>query len=232
MYLLPVGSAGNGLRRGYSFLARLASVCMTRVISFIDGQNLFYAARQAFGYSSPNYDPKRLTDVVAQTRGWTVAGVQFYTGMPDLHDNPFWHRFWTAKCAVMRDQGVATFTRPLRYRDETVELPGGGIVTTRIGREKGIDVRIALDIVRLARSGACDVALVFSQDQDLAEVANEIRAIAQDQVRSIKMACAFPVSPRYANRRGIDKTDWIRLDQSTYELALDPRDYRPKRVPG
>ena len=205
---------------------------MTRVISFIDGQNLFYAARQAFGYSSPNYDPKRLTEVVARNRGWTVAGVQFYTGMPDLHDNPFWHRFWTARCAVMRDQGVATFTRPLRYRDETVELPGGAIVTTRIGREKGIDVRIALDIVRLARSGACDVALVFSQDQDLAEVANEIRAIAQDQVRSIKMACAFPVSSRYANRRGIDKTDWIRLDQSAYELALDQRDYRPKRVPG
>jgi uncharacterized LabA/DUF88 family protein len=231
MHLLPVGSAGNGLRRGYSFLARLASVCMTRVISFIDGQNLFYAARQAFGYSSPNYDPKRLTELVAGSRGWTVAGVQFYTGMPDLHDNPFWHRFWTAKCAVMRDQGVATFTRPLRYRDETVELPGGGIVTTRIGREKGIDVRIALDIVRLARSGALDVALVFSQDQDLSEVANEVRAIAREQGRWIKMACAFPASPAYANRRGIDKTDWIRLDQATYDQAIDPRDYRPRRVP-
>jgi len=203
-----------------------------RVVSFVDGQDLFHAARQAFGYAHPNYDPGRLTEVVAAVRGWTVAGVQFYTGMPDLHDNLFGHRFWTAKCAVMRDRGVATFTRPLRYYHETVDLPGGGKGTARIGREKGIDVRIALDIVRLARSGACDVALVFSQDQDLSEVANEIRAIARDQGRWIKMACAFPVSPTYVNRRGIDKTDWIRLDQSTYDLAIDPRDYRPKRVPG
>jgi uncharacterized LabA/DUF88 family protein len=203
-----------------------------RVIGFVDGQNLFYAARQAFGYSYPNYDPRRLTELVAAAQGWTVAGIQFYTGMPNLGDRPFWHRFWTAKCAVMRGQGVATFTRPLLYRNEAVDLPGGGKATTRIGREKGIDVRIALDIVRLARSGALDIALVFSQDQDLSEVANEIRAIARDQGRWIKMACAFPVSPTYANRRGIERTDWIRLDRATYDLAIDPRDYRPKRIPG
>ena len=76
------------------------------------------------------------------------------------------------------------------------------------------------------------MALVFSQDQDLSEVSNEIRSIAHDQGRWINMACAFPVSPTHPNRRGIDRTDWIRLDQATYDLALDPRDYRPKRVPG
>jgi len=75
-------------------------------------------------------------------------------------------------------------------------------------------------------------ALVFSQDQDLSEVAGEIRAMARDQGRWIKMACAFPVSPAYSNRRGIDKTDWIRLDQATYDLAIDPRDYRPRKRPG
>jgi hypothetical protein len=119
------------------------------------------------------------------------------------------------------------FTRPLSYQTETIEVPGGGKTAIRVGRERGIDVRIALDVVRLARSGALDVALVFSQDQDLSEVANEVRGIAREQGRWIKMACAFPVSSTYANRRGIDKTDWIRLDQATYDLAIDPRDYRP-----
>jgi uncharacterized LabA/DUF88 family protein len=203
-----------------------------RVVGFVDGQNLFYAAKQAFGYTYPNYDPRRLTEVVAEAQGWTVAGIRFYTGVPDRSDNPFWNGFWAARCDAMASEGVVAFTRPLRYRNETVDLPGGGKGTARIGREKGIDVRMALDIVRLVRLGACDVALVFSQDQDLSEVANEIRAIARDQGRWIKMACAFPASPTYANRRGIDKTDWIRLDQSTYDLAIDPRDYRPKRAPG
>ena len=31
-----------------------------RVVAFIDGQNLFYAAKTAFGYNHPNYDPKAL----------------------------------------------------------------------------------------------------------------------------------------------------------------------------
>ena len=177
-----------------------------QVISFVDGQNLFHAAR-------------RLNEIVAAAQRWTVAGIRFYTGVPDQSDNRFWNDFWVAKCAVMGTQGVVAFTRPLSYQTETIEVPGGDKTAIRVGREKGIDVRIALDIVRLARSGALDVALVFSQDQDLSEVANEIRAIARDQGRWIKMACAFPASPTYANRRGIDKTDWIRLDQATYDLS-------------
>ncbi len=94
-----------------------------------------------------------------------------------------------------------------------------------VGREKGIDVRIALDIVRLARSRDYDVALVFRQDQDLSEVADEIRAIAREHGRRMKIASAYPTP---SNRRGINRTDWIRLDRATYDLPLDPRDYRPK----
>ena len=45
------------------------------------------------------------------------------------------------------------------------------------GREKGIDIRIALDLIRLTLNQQMDVALVFSQDQDFAEVASELRLI-------------------------------------------------------
>lgn len=199
-----------------------------RVLGFVDGQNVFYAAKQAFGYSYPNYDPKRLTEVVAAAHGWTALGTRFYTGVPDQTDNPFWNHFWAAKLAVMGTQGVVSYSRPLRYRNQTIALPAGGTTAVLVGQEKGIDVRIALDIVRLARSREYDVALVFSQDQDLSEVADEIRAIARDQGRWIKIASAFPSSPTSRNRRGINGTDWIRLDRATYDLALDPRDYRPK----
>ena len=199
-----------------------------RVLGFVDGQNVFYAAKQAFGYSYPNYDPKRLTEVVAAAQGWTALGTRFYTGVPDQTDNPFWNHFWAAKLAVMGTQGVVSYSRPLRYRNQTIALPAGGTTAVLVGQEKGIDVRIALDIVRLARSREYDVALLFSQDQDLSEVADEIRAIARDQGRWIKIASAFPSSPTSRNRRGINGTDWIRLDRATYDLALDPRDYRPK----
>jgi uncharacterized LabA/DUF88 family protein len=41
-----------------------------------------------------------------------------------------------------------------------------------VGREKGIDVRLALDILLLGFRSEYDVAVVFSQDQDLSEVAD------------------------------------------------------------
>jgi len=84
-------------------------------------------------------------------------------------------------------------------------------------------------VVRLAHRGAYDVALIFSQDQDLSEAADEVRTIAREQRRWIKLACAFPASPASSNRRGIDKTDWIALDRALYDACLDPRDYRPKQ---
>ena len=60
----------------------------------------------------------------------------------------------------------------------------------------------------------------------------EIRAIVREQGRWIKLACAFPFSPTTRNRRGIEKTDWIRIDRATYDACLDRRDYRPKTRPG
>lgn len=202
-----------------------------RVIGFVDGQNLFYAARQAFGYSYPNFDPKLLTEVVAAARRWTAVGTRFYTGVPDVTDNPFWNHFWSAKVAAMGRHGVISYTRSLRYRNQTISMPDGRSTTILVGQEKGIDIRIALDVVRLAREHAYDVALIFSQDQDLSEVADEVRAIARDQGRWITIASAYPSSPTSTNRRGINTTDWIRLDRATFDLALDPRDYRPKADP-
>lgn len=200
-----------------------------RAVAFIDGQNLYYAAKKAFGYRFPNYNPKALAERITATRGWTLSQTFFYTGIPDATDNRFWNHFWTAKLAVMGTRGIRTFSRPLRYRNQTVHLPGGGTTMILVGEEKGIDVRLALDVVRMARENAYDVALIFSQDQDLSEAADEVKAISVQQGRWIKVACAFPVSPTAENRRGINGTEWITIDRATYDACLDPNDYRPKK---
>ncbi|MGH9381111.1 MAG: NYN domain-containing protein [Thermoanaerobaculia bacterium] len=202
-----------------------------RAIAFIDGQNLFHAAREAFGYSFPNYDPLRLAQEVCAGQGWQLAQVRFYTGVPDAQDNSFWNHFWTEKVAVLGTRKVFTYARLLRYQTQTVTLSDGRQHSYRTAYEKGIDVRIALDVVNLALEDAYDVGLIFSQDQDLNEVAQELRRIAHQQRRWIKLASAFPVSPTSRNRRGIDRTDWIRVDKATYDRCIDPLDYRPKRKP-
>jgi uncharacterized LabA/DUF88 family protein len=148
-------------------------------------------------------------------------------------------------------QGVYVFTRSLRYRERRRriqevrfdlpdgstlpagsaifdqrgrQLPHGTELVVRVGEEKGIDVRLALDVIRLAREAQYDVALIFSQDQDLSEVVQEVLELAKVQGRGIALASAFPLGA--SNQRGISKTDWVRFDKATYDACIDPRDYR------
>ena len=194
----------------------------------MDGQNLFHAAREAFGYTYPSYDVSALAKQVCMGQGWELTQVRFYTGIPGVGDDPRWHFFWTHKLAAMGRQGVVVYSRPLRYRNRTVALPDGTQHSLLTGEEKGVDVRITLDVIALAHRREYDVALVMSQDQDLSEVAEEIRTIAQERRRWIKIASAFPQSPASWNRRGINKTDWVRIDRKLYDKCLDRRDYRRK----
>jgi uncharacterized LabA/DUF88 family protein len=200
-----------------------------RCNAFFDGQNLFYCAKEAFGYKWPNYDPIKLAQTVCANEGWELKQIFFYTGVPSNTVKPHWNQFWNSKLAVMGTRGVVIYSRELKYSNQPVKLPDGSLRTELVGREKGIDIRIALDVVRLARKNEFDVALIFSQDQDLSEVADEVRAIAQEQNRWIKIASAFPLSPTSCNTRGINGTDWIIIDKTTYDACIDPMDYRLKK---
>lgn len=207
-----------------------------RTVVFVDGQNLYHSVREAFGYTYPNFDVLALADAVCSRKGWQLEHIRFYTGVPDARDNAFWNGFWAAKLLVMSRQGVRTFSRPLRYRNRRVLLPDGSEHTYLAGEEKGIDVRIAIDVISMAHRHEYDVAVIFSQDQDLSEAAAEIRTISREQGRWIKVASAFPQSLLSRNTRGIERTDWVAIERPTYDACIDRRDYRIKpegdRAPG
>jgi hypothetical protein len=84
--------------------------------------------------------------------------------------------------------------------------------------------------VRLALENAYDVGLMFSQDQDLSEVADEVRMISKRQRRWIKTISAYPFSPTSLNKRGINNTEWFKMDKAFYDLCIDPIDYRARAV--
>lgn len=134
---------------------------MKRTVAFFDGQNIFHAAREAFGHTYPNYNPPALAAALCVPRGWTLIDTRFYTGVPEARDDAFWNHFWKAKLRQMSRSGVQTYARSLKYRNRTVVFPDGSTGPAMVAEEKGIDVRIALDIVRLAHRQAFDVALVF-----------------------------------------------------------------------
>jgi hypothetical protein len=118
----------------------------------------------------------------------------------------------------------------LRYRNKEILLPDGTTHTFLDGDEKGIDLRLALDVISLAHSRAFDVGILFCRDQDLTELADEVKTISKEQDRWIKVASAYPYSPAVKHYRGIDRTEWIQITRSTYDACIDTRDYRPKAV--
>ena len=135
--------------------------------------------------------------------------MRVYTGMHDARVRGALFKAWTAKLDRMRQAGAVVVTRPLAYD------PVSGRA-----REKGIDVRIALDLVRMGRKGQFDVAVIVSQDQDLREAVDELYDIALEYGRWMKIASAFVEVPG-KRQRGIDRTDWIRISPATYARNLE-----------
>ena len=199
-----------------------------RVHVFFDGQNLFHAAKECFGYKYPNYDPIKLaqaiTNIIPERK---LTQIHFYTGIHDIRHEPFWHAFWSNKLTLVPTKGVRVVTRKLKYSDVPVQLDNGATKRVKVGREKGIDLRLGLDLVRLARKDEYDVAIIFSQDTDLEEAVDEVYDIKKEFKRWIWLECAFPISSMANNPRGISKTQWRKIDKSLYDQCTDPRDYRP-----
>ena len=192
-----------------------------RVAAFFDGQNLYRSVKAAFGYTYPNYDPAKLAGLVCDKNNWRLDSVHFYTGLPRHNDDSFWNNFWNKKLAHLKRQNVIIYKRYLAKRE--ANTPSGPVPYLV---EKGIDVRIAIDIIRMALKGEYDVALIFSQDQDLSEVADEIRSISRGRNIYIEVASAFPENSDPAYKRGIDKTNWHTISKSEYDSCIDPTDYR------
>jgi hypothetical protein len=186
---------------------------------FIDYQNLFGWARRCF-HKPPvppeagHIDPLRLGQLLLARRHSpsSLAGVRVYRGRPSPNRQ--------AKSAAAndrqtdvwrRDPQVTVIRRPLRY-------PKGWPSTPAV--EKGIDVAIAVDLVRLAMTRAFDAAILLSADTDL-QPALEI--ILRTRLSHVEVA-----SWSGAGRLCLpgSRLPWCHhLDKDTYLQVQDLTDY-------
>ena len=77
-----------------------------------------------------------------------------------------WNGYWERRLQAMSRAGIHVTSRRLHHRVERITLPDGTVRRIPVLQEKGIDLRLGLDVVRMARNGEFDVAVIFSQDQD------------------------------------------------------------------
>ena len=131
-----------------------------RTIVLIDGQNLYHLARRAWAsgqespYAWPSYDVEKLALTRASKMpDRTLAETRFYTGVPDPAAGPsqlFLHGFWSNKIRYLRSRGIYV------YRGR---VNAGG-------QEKGVDVSLALDLMRATYDRQYEAAIIVSQDWD------------------------------------------------------------------
>ena len=132
------------MREGVVRAVAISEPKIKRVVAFFDGRNLRKSARSAFGHREyENIHPLKLARLVCARQGWQLEEVNFYIGIPgkgrkvggETRDD------WRRRAALWAGEGVNIFTRNLACNN----------------REKGIDVRIALDVARQMREDAFDI---------------------------------------------------------------------------
>lgn len=153
----------------------------TRVAVFIDWQNVYWCAREAFGLEGlgnghGNFSPLRLAQILAAANGRGVDGrltrVEVFRGMPSVGHDRVGHGANRRQAAAWEAEGpgvVRARSRPLRYPPDYPAKPP---------MEKGVDVELALSAVEAVVRGGCDIAIIFSHDTDLLPVPETLTRIA------------------------------------------------------
>ncbi len=134
----------------------------------MDAQNVYRDARRAFftaldpapkGQVSPRQFGEMLVALRKEPPDRQLVQVRVYTGRPNSTKDPKTYGAHMRQCARWsRDKDVLVIARALRYpRNWPTERP----------QEKGIDVQLAVDLVRGYVADEFDIGIVASTDTDL-----------------------------------------------------------------
>ena len=194
-----------------------------RTVVFFDGQNLYHGVRDAWAptphvpgsvYGYPSYDVEKLAAALVQrVPGRKLEQIRFYTGVPSPHRGPdekFWHGFWGNKLRYLGARGIYVYRGRVN--------PGG--------QEKGVDVSLAIDLIRMTYEQRYEEAIIVSQDWDFGPAVGLAKEIAKTQKRYLHFESAFVVGGNATYDRGVPGTFWSPIDKAMYDACIDPTDYR------
>jgi DNA-binding transcriptional regulator YhcF (GntR family) len=190
-----------------------------RVIVFMDYQNVHGWARRQFlpfgaHPADGHVDPLSLSQLLVQRRRRPseLTEVRVYRGRPSPDHQPRAAAANDRQAAVWQRSGkVTAIRRPLRYPPDWPDSPA---------TEKGIDVAIAIDLVRLAMSKKYDAAVLVSADTDLLP--------AIETIYDLRLAHIEVATWSGANRLRFPSSQlpWCHyLTKTDYQSVEDPTDY-------
>jgi len=197
-----------------------------RVVVFLDYQNIYRGARDAFhAWDDPpqagQIDPVRLAELLVRRSPFDreLNEIRIYRGRPDSLKEPVGYGANLRQCSTWeRDPRVTVITRTLRY---PARWPA------EKAEEKGIDVALAVDAVAMAVRGEYEIALIMSTDTDLKPALEAIAALGGNPFPRCEVAAwSSPVghSRRLSIRNARLWCHW--LEEADYRQLADPTDYK------
>lgn len=196
-----------------------------RVIVFVDYQNVHRAALRAFWpkgthHSKGHLWPLHVAQLIVAKRNAndfpsTLAEVRVYRGLPSHHRQPL------AAAANVRQTDAWTRSSLVTVKRRTLRYPPRWPKEPAV--DKGIDVALAVDIVRLAGiDDTYDVGVVFSNDTDLMPA---IETVIELRCGHIEVAAWRGGGPRLL-MEGTSGRPWCHwLHEPDYRAVEDPTDY-------
>ena len=196
-----------------------------RLALFIDAQNTYRRARERF-FPNPQsgvdgqFDPVKLGQLIASRGGpggaaCSLSDVRIYSGRPDPNRDQRGHAAHMRQTNRWRTDGATVVTERLRYPPAWTGQPP---------QEKGIDVALAIDFVRLAITGAYDIGVMMSTDTDLVPALRFVYDYNPSVIHANVAAWGVPTDSRRLRLNGVNV--WCHwLDQADYNAVADRTRY-------
>lgn len=147
---------------------------MPKVIVFIDGNNFYFklkdlSANLSGDFSLLNFDYKNFCEFLIKPNKF--EGVRYYIGalkrQPGNEKSELMYANQQKLFGKLQQQQVRVVVGHLiRHPDKTFH-------------EKGVDVRLAVEMIRLARQDKLDIAYLISSDTDLVPAVEEVQSFGK-----------------------------------------------------
>ena len=155
--LIPLRSGPQGYDRSFIFM---------RIIIFIDGSNFYHRLK----YLTKGRDGSLLSFNFSKFSKWLcgdnqLAEIRYYIGAVRRQKN--------SKSEELYNDQQRLF---YKLRQQNVKIILGQLIQHRDKsyHEKGVDVRLSVEMIRLARQDKYDVAYLLSSDTDLVPAVEEV----------------------------------------------------------
>lgn len=200
-----------------------------RVVLLIDYENMHRCAATALGVTNGHFWPWKLGELLVarrnerlEARPSVLREVRVYRGLPDSRRQAKANAANQAQSAAWRKSvpdpnRFILYQRPLRY-------PNGWPQNKNDRpQEKGVDVALAVDLLRLTYQGAYEVAIVCSHDTDLSPALDAADGVSTTHHH---IEVASWAKQRRISFTGRPDRPWChRLTSSDFEVVKDISSY-------